>query len=302
MYKYDRWLVNRFIQFIPDTKGLLSRMDRPAQKYIRVNTLKITRDELKERLVAKGFVLKDTILMDVFAVQKSPYPLGASIEYLLGYYYIQDLSSCVAVETLDVKEEHVILDMTSAPGGKTTLIAQKMKNRGSIIALESNLNRINSILFNTFRCGVFNTLIYRMDARQVARLDVRFDRVLLDAPCSCEGIIAKHAARKTSRQPKDIEYCSSRQKILIEAGIKAVRPGGILVYCTCSFAPEENESIISYVLDKFPVKVEPAGYGTEGLQNFGDFQFRQEIKNTRRLYPHIHDTLGFYIARLRIMD
>ena len=231
LYGYDQWLVNRFTQFIPDIKGLLARMDKPAQKYIRVNTLKIASNTLKERLLSKGFVLRDTILRDVFAVQESPYPLGASIEYLLGYYYIQDLSSCLAVEALDVQEEHVILDMTSAPGGKTTLIAQKMKNRGSIIALESNLNRINSILFNTFRCGVFNTLIYRMDARQVADLKIGFDRVLLDAPCSCEGIIAKDAARKTSRQPSDIEYCSSRQKILIEAGIKVVKPGGILVYC-----------------------------------------------------------------------
>jgi 16S rRNA C967 or C1407 C5-methylase (RsmB/RsmF family) len=87
---------------------------------------------------------------------------------------------------------------------------------------------------------------------------------------------------------------------LIEAGVKAVRPGGVLVYSTCSFAPEENENVVNPILDRFDVKIEPLAHGTEGLTKFGYVKFPHEMKNTRRLYPHIHKTLGFYIAKLRI--
>jgi NOL1/NOP2/sun family putative RNA methylase len=218
----------------------------------------------------------------------------------LGYYYIQDLSSCIAVESLDVQEDQIILDMASAPGGKATFIAQKMKNTGCIIALDINSARINSMLFNIARCGVMNSCIYKMDSRQVADLNIKFDRVLLDAPCSCEGVIIKDKTRKTSHTAQDIEYCVSNQMQLIEAAIKVVRPGGLLVYSTCSFAPEENENIVNSLLDRFDVKIEPVQYGIEGLTNFGDIRFHDDIKNTKRLYPHIHNTLGFYIARLRI--
>jgi 16S rRNA C967 or C1407 C5-methylase (RsmB/RsmF family) len=87
---------------------------------------------------------------------------------------------------------------------------------------------------------------------------------------------------------------------LIDAAVKAVRPGGLLVYSTCSFAPEENESIINSLLDRFDIKIEPIEHGTEGLTSFGDIRFRDDLKNTKRLYPHIHNTLGFYIAKVRI--
>lgn len=299
-YGYDEWLISRFIEYVPDLDRFLETMNGLPNQYIRTNTIKISNIDLEKRLTSKGFHLKDTVIRDVFAVQKSPFPIGATTEYLLGYYYIQDLSSCIAVESLDVQEDQIILDMASAPGGKTTFIAQKMKNTGCVIALDINSARINSMVFNIARCGVMNSCIYKMDSRQVADLNIKFDRVLLDAPCSCEGVIIKDKTRKTSHTAQDVEYCVSNQMELIEAAIKVVRPGGLLVYSTCSFAPEENENIVNSTLDRFDVKIEPVLYGIEGLTNFGDIRFHDDMKNTKRLYPHIHNTLGFYIARLRI--
>ncbi|MFL6330953.1 MAG: NOL1/NOP2/sun family putative RNA methylase [Nitrososphaeraceae archaeon] len=299
-YGYDEWLISRFIEYVPDLDRFLETMNGLPNQYIRTNTIKINNIDLGKRLTSKGFHLKDTVIRDVFAVEKSPFPIGATTEYLLGYYYIQDLSSCIAVESLDVQEDQIILDMASAPGGKTTFIAQKMKNTGCVIALDINSARINSMVFNIARCGVMNSCIYKMDSRQVADLNIKFDRVLLDAPCSCEGVIIKDKTRKTSHTAQDVEYCVSNQMELIEAAIKVVRPGGLLVYSTCSFAPEENENIVNSTLDRFDVKIEPVQYGIEGLTNFGDIRFHDDMKNTKRLYPHIHNTLGFYIARLRI--
>jgi NOL1/NOP2/sun family putative RNA methylase len=226
---------------------------------------------------------------------------GATNEYLLGHYYVQDLSSCMAVDALDVSENQSALDVAAAPGGKTTFMAQRMKNTGSIIALEPSARRARSMSFNLARCGVYNTCIMLMDGLQAEKLQGKFDRVLLDAPCSCEGVIAKDATRKTSHTPEDVDYCSGRQDRLIEAAARTVRPGGILVYSTCSFAPEENEMVVDRLLQKFSnMTVEPTEHGSSGLTKFGDTSFDPQLKNARRLYPHIHDTIGFFIARLRV--
>jgi tRNA (cytosine40_48-C5)-methyltransferase len=300
-YGYDRWLVGRFLEYVPDIKEFLAKMELPPTQYIRVNTLKTSGAELASRLESKGFKLRSTILPEVLAVEKAPISAGATTEYLLGHYYIQDLSSCLAVEALDVRENHAILDIAAAPGGKTTFMAQKMKNTGSIIALEPSEKRSRSVSFNLARCGVYNTCVFKMDGMHVEKLGTKFDRVLLDAPCSCEGVIAKDEARKTSHQPQDVDYCSSRQEKLIEAAAGMVRPGGILVYSTCSFAPEENEMVVDQLLRRFHnITVEPIEHGSDGMTSFGDIKFDNQLRNTKRLYPHVHDTTGFFIAKLRV--
>jgi NOL1/NOP2/sun family putative RNA methylase len=300
-YGYDKWLVGRFLEYVSNIEEFLAKMEMPPTRYIRVNTLKTSVAELGGRLESKGFKLRRTILPEVLAVDKAPISTGATTEYLLGHYYIQDLSSCLAVEALDVHENQVVLDIAAAPGGKTTLMAQKMKNTGSIIALEPSERRIRSMSFNLARCGTYNTCIFKMDGMQVERIGMRFDRVLLDAPCSCEGVIAKDESRKTSHQPQDVDYCSIRQEKLIEAATKMVHPGGILVYSTCSFAPEENEMVVDKLLSKFPnVAVEPIAHGSDGLTSFGGINFSHQLRYTKRLYPHVHDTTGFFIAKLRV--
>ena len=300
-YSYDEWLVSRFLEYVPNVKDFLSKMERIPTQYIRVNTLKTSKADLMRRLQSKGFELKNTVVPEVLAVKKAPLVTGATTEYLLGHYYIQDLSSCMAVDALDITPGQLVLDVAAAPGGKTTFMAQKMNNSGAIIAIEPNSRRARSMSFNLARCGVYNTCILKTDALQVVDFETKFDRVLLDAPCSCEGVIAKDPSRKISHTPQDVDYCSRMQQRLIQAAASSVKPDGILVYSTCSFAPEENEMVVDRLLQDFSnITVEPIEYGSSGLTRFGDLIFDDQLRNARRLYPHLHDTTGFFIARLRV--
>jgi NOL1/NOP2/sun family putative RNA methylase len=299
-YGYDSWLVGRFLCYVPKPLEFLAKMDQPPTQYIRANKLKTGVQELAGRLESRGFQLSSTPIPEALAIRHAPLPVGATPEYLMGHYYIQDLSSCMAADALDVSEGQSVLDIAAAPGGKTTFIAQRMKNTGSIVALEPNEKRARSMSFNLARCGVSNACVLRMDGAQAEKLG-KFDRVLLDAPCSCEGVIAKDAKRKTSHEPQDVDQCSNLQGLLIESAARMVKPGGVLVYSTCSFAPEENELVVDALLRKFDnITIEPYAHGSQGLTKFGDLQFDNSLQNARRLYPHIHDTTGFFIARLRV--
>jgi tRNA (cytosine40_48-C5)-methyltransferase len=300
-YGYDEWLVSRFLEYVPKVREFLSKMETTPTQYIRVNTLKISKADLVSRLLSKGFELKNTVMPEVLAVKKAPLPTGATSEYVLGHYYIQDLSSCMAVDALDVAPGQFVLDVAAAPGGKTTFMAQKMNNSGAIIALEPNGRRARSMSFNLTRCGVYNTCIFKSDGFYAGKFEMKFDRVLLDAPCSCEGVIAKDPTRKSSHTPEDVDYCSKIQESLIEAAVSYVKPDGIMVYSTCSFAPEENEMVVDRLLRKFGnISLEPVAYGSSGLTRFGDLKFDGQLKYAHRLYPHLDDTTGFFIARLRV--
>lgn len=300
-YGYDEWLVGRFLKYIPDVKSFLAKMEKPPTQYIRVNTLKIDKEDLVGRLEAKGFRLRNTDMPEVLAVDEAPLATGATTEYMLGQYYIQDLSSCIAVDALDVEYDQTILDIGAAPGGKTTFMAQRMKNSGAIISLEPNHRRARSLSFNLTRCGVWNTSILTRDGLDADKFRMKFDRVLLDAPCSCEGVIAKDASRKRSHTPDDVDYCRAIQEKLMQAAARTVKSSGVLVYATCSFAPEENEMVLDSLLQKFPnITIEPTRFGSKGLTKFGHVSFDPMVKNAQRLYPHLHDTTGFFIARLRI--
>jgi tRNA (cytosine40_48-C5)-methyltransferase len=343
-YGYKEWMVSRFLNYVPNPKKLLEYIDdiENLHTYIRTNTLKISPNVLKKRLIAKGFQLKDTLLDEVFEIvnlhsynstlsskdesipednndisfqnslldlaknssrQNHRLPsIGSTIEYLKGYYYIQDLSSCIAVNELEIpySENLVVLDMAAAPGGKTTHIAQKLNNNGLIVACESNSKRLSSLIFNLSRCFVKNTAVFNLRSERVENLGIKFDRVLLDAPCTCEGIIQKDVSRKKSRKLRDLEICSELQKKLIIAGFSVLKPNGIMVYSTCSFAPEENEMVIQYLIDNFDdARIEPVQLGSDGLRKFNNFEFTDRMNYTKRFYPHFHDTNGFFIAKIR---
>jgi len=314
-------MISRFLTFIPNTEFLLEYIENLNNnnrannfEYIRANKLKIKSEELEKTLIEKGYIIEKTVLKEVFKVEKTINEnnskvnilpsIGSTLEYLKGYYYIQDLSSCLAVEELEIHENNssTVLDMAASPGGKTTFIAQKMNNNGNIIACEPNIKRIPALIFNLSRCNVKNTTIFNINGENVDELGIKFDRILLDAPCSCEGIIAKDQTRKKSREFKDIEICSIKQKTLIKSAIKVLKPEGVMIYCTCSFAPEENEMVIDELLKSnqgSDIKIEPIKYGIDGLSEFNNNKFKTEIKNTKRLYPHLHNTNGFFIAKLK---
>jgi len=298
-YRYDEYMVSRFEQLVPDLEKFLASMEERPPVYVRVNTLKIGQNALIQRLKDKGFSLKTTDLPDCLEITAEPYSIGASAEYLLGYFYIQDKSSMVPALALAPVPGDTVIDMAASPGGKTTHIAQLVHNEGLIVAIEKDPLRMPGLRANLGRCGVRNAALFEMDALEVGRLDLKVDKVLLDAPCTGEGVIAKDRTRKTSRELADIEFCSIQQRDLIDAACTVLKPGGTLVYSTCSYAPEEDEQVVDYAIKKHGMKVEPIPYGSPAITSFGSLKFNQEVANARRMYPHIHRTTGFFVARLR---
>lgn len=300
-YKFKEWMIARYLTIVPDTEKFLDYVNnRVSNQYIRINTLKIDIDTIKQKLSEKDIKLEKTLLSEVFLIKESKFPIGATMEYLSGYYYIQDLSSCLAVESLDIQDDDMVLDMAASPGGKTSFMAQKMNNRGTILALESERKRLRKMMFNLSRCGVINTVLWNLKGEKIINYDFKFDKVLLDAPCSCDGIMQKDPVRKTTYSKKTIQYCSLRQSQLIESALKVVKPNGLLVYSTCSLAPEENEFIINSMIDKFDITIESINYGVDSLVQFGGKIMDKSIKFTKRFYPHIHNTAGFFIAKIRL--
>ncbi len=304
-YSFQSWMLSRYDKYVSDLEGFLQTINNISpRRYIRTNTLKISSNELKEILLEKECLIKETTLDGVFELIDTRYPIGATLEYLLGYYYLQDLSSCYAVDAMELKENMKILDIAASPGGKTTYISQKINNTGLIYAIESDKKRLKKLVFNITRCGSTNVSLFNVNAISLSFSKtfskVKFDNVILDAPCSCDGVIQKDHFRKKSYSTKSIDYCSSRQMKMIDQAISLVRPGGILLYSTCSHSPEENEFVVDSLFDKYDIRIEPYEYGLPGLTSFGNHKLDESLKNTRRFYPHIHNTLGFFIAKIRV--
>ncbi len=301
-YGYDEFIIRRWLNFfgIDETLKLVESMERGIPKHIRVNTLKISESELVDRLSGRGFVLEETEVPFCYKVVEEPFSIGATPEYLMGYYYVMEKSSCVPPLALNPKPGEIVVDFASSPGGKTTFLAQLMRNKGVLIAIEANEERIPPLIDNIHRMGVLNAVVLRMNAVKFKNLGIKADKILLDAPCSGEGVIHKDKSRKTDRGAKDIEFCSTLQRDLIESAIKSLKVDGVLVYSTCSLTPEENEFVIQWALDNFEVELEEIEWGDPALTEIPntDIKFSKEMNRCRRFYPHKHETSGFFVAKL----
>ncbi|MHA1341562.1 MAG: RsmB/NOP family class I SAM-dependent RNA methyltransferase [Promethearchaeota archaeon] len=228
--------------------------------------------------------------------------LGSTHEYLMGKYYLQGLESMLAPFYLNPTESDLVLDMCAAPGSKTTQLAQIMNNKGRILAVESNPKRIKSLIYNLRRCKVYNTTVMLKDATQLLSLNIHPDKILLDAPCSGEGIIRNDPTRKRSKKPEDIEKLMNLQIDLLKTAVKLVKPGGYVMYSTCSIAPEENEFVIQSVLESYKkIKIVPIedDFGMPGFIEVFNIKLSDELLHARRYFPHIHNTNGFFLCLLQ---
>lgn len=197
-----------------------------------------------------------------------------------------------------------ILDMASAPGGKTTYISQLMKNTGVVVANDSSADRLKALKFNLQRLGVTNCIVCNYDGRKFPKVMKGFDRILLDAPCTGLGIISKDQSIKTQRLYIDVKKMSHLQKELILAAIDCCKPGGYIVYSTCSITVEENEWVIDYALKNRNIKLVETGLevGEEGFTKYIEKRFHPSLKLTRRIYPHVHNMDGFYVAKIKKIE
>jgi NOL1/NOP2/sun family putative RNA methylase len=302
-YGYSPYIIDRWLRLWGTdlTHQLILRNEKPLTPTIRVNTLLTSVDSCIEALLSQGFILtQDDPLLPLLTITKQPFSLSSTGEYLNGWFYLQGKASLLPVVALSPQPDELILDCCAAPGGKSTYIAQMMSNQGSLVCLDNNLRRIPSLKANLSRCGVTNCLVYSSDFRRF-KSSQKFNRILIDAPCTGEGIIVTDPSRKKSKSFDDILFCSSRQTMLFDHALSLLQENGVIVYSTCSLAPEENELIVTRALQQHPdLRLVPAGldkWTDPGLEEAFDFKYPTEITLTRRTFPPKHDMEGFFIAK-----
>ena len=282
--------------------------ETPRPMVIRTNTLRTHRRDLAHVLINRGVTLEPVGKWSKVGLQifESQVPLGATPEYLAGHYILQAASSFLPVMALAPQEHERNLDMASAPGGKVTHMAALMRNTGCIFANDSNKDRAKGLIGNIHRLGVKNTIVCSYNALEFPKVMGGFDRVLLDAPCSGTGVIAKDPTVKTNRTEADLLRLPHLQKQLLLAAIDSVdhasKTGGYIVYSTCSVTVEENEQVVQYALNKRPnVRLASTGliFGREGFTRYRTKRFHPSMKETRRYYPHAYNVDGFFVAKLK---
>ncbi|MDF2152130.1 16S rRNA (cytosine(1407)-C(5))-methyltransferase RsmF [Vibrio sp. CAU 1672] len=279
----------------------IAACQKPLRKSIRVNTLKITVDEFIKRAEQKGWQLFPVPwCSNGFWIEadESLVPLGNTAEHMSGLFYIQEASSMMPVSALfmDNPTYAAVLDTAAAPGSKTTQIAALMENKGVLVANEYAASRVKVLHANIERCGVRNAALSNFDGRVFGGwLPEQFDAVLLDAPCSGEGTVRKDEdAMKNWSQASVIDIAAT-QKDLIESAFHALKPGGVLVYSTCTLSTEENQEVCHHLKETFSDAVEFESLA--GL--FDNAEAALTAEGFLHIFPQVYDCEGFFVARMR---
>lgn len=310
-YGYNDFLAEKLYHLFPVAEAIefFEANEVPRPVTIRTNTLRTRRRDLAQALINRGVNLEPigkwtNVGLQVF---ESSVPIGATPEYLAGHYMLQAASSFLPVIALSPQPNERVLDMASAPGGKTTHMAALMQNTGVVFANDANKARTKSLTANVHRLGCKNVVVCSYDGREFPKVIGGFDRVLLDAPCSGTGIISKDTSVKVNKTERDFMLLSHLQKQLILCAIDSVSPtsktGGYFVYSTCSVTVDENEAVVDYALRKRPnVKLVETGleFGRPGFTSYRGKTFHQSVSMTRRFYPHVHNMDGFYVAKFKV--
>ncbi|KAI8098136.1 NOL1/NOP2/sun family-domain-containing protein [Gilbertella persicaria] len=312
-YGYSEFLAEKLFNLFPVSEAIefFEANEVPRPVTIRANTLKTRRRDLAQALINRGVNLEPIGKWSKVGLQvfDSQVPIGATPEYLAGHYMLQAASSFLPVMALAPQPNERVLDMASAPGGKTTHIASLQKNTGMVFANDFTKERLKSLIANIHRMGVKNAVVCNYDGREFPKVIGGFDRVLLDAPCSGTGVISKDPSVKLNKTEKDFIDIPFLQKQLILSAIDSVdaksKTGGYIVYSTCSVTVEENEAVVNYALSKRPnVKLVSTtlDFGREGFVSYRGKSFHPSLKLTRRFYPHVHNMDGFYVAKFKKLD
>lgn len=301
--KYNKLLGDRFEEFFK-----YSLM--PLKKAIRVNTLKITPKKLQKKMPDWEFE-QVPWCKDGFWVTNKIDPkirgLGNLPEHALGYFYVQDPASMIPPLVLDPKPGDRVLDMCAAPGSKSTQIAQYLKGEGLLVCNDNAADRLRSLEINIRRMGIVNVLVLNNQANHLDKLErdgVSFDKVLVDAPCSGSGTIRKSYKTLLKYNQRFIDRTAALQNKIIKAGFQVLKPGGTLVYSTCTLEPQENEETISYLINEFPRQVEVQEIKlplkrSENITEWDGKKYHDDVKKTLRIYPQDNDSEGFFVAKIK---
>ncbi|CAM42450.1 putative nucleolar protein [Leishmania braziliensis MHOM/BR/75/M2904] len=305
LYEYNELLMDSVLRLFPPAEAVdfLEAMEKTRPTTIRVNTLKAKRRDLVQALVKRGMNVEPLEKWSKVGLQvfESNVPIAGTIEYLAGQYMLQAAASFLPVMALAPQEHERVLDMSAAPGGKTTYIAQLMKNTGVLFANDVSEPRCKSLNSNLQRLGVTNCIVTNYDGTGYERVMRNFDRVLLDAPCSGTGIISRDKSIKMGKQYEDIQRASQLQRALLLSAIDACRVAGYVVYSTCSFLVEEDEAIVDFALKRRDVQVVEMGlpFGRPGFTKYRHHRYHDSLELSRRYFPHVHNMDGFFVCKLK---
>jgi NOL1/NOP2/sun family putative RNA methylase len=320
---YSKYLREKF----PPKEGFVSRMEAllgeaEAKEFfdisytkcpssIRCNTLKIGVDDLLKRLKDYGWDIRQPFedFPEVMIIDSdlSPGEIGKTKEHLLGYYYVQEISSMLPMLALKPEAGDFVLDLCASPGSKTTQAAAMMENDGTIIANEVSMGRIGVLNSNLERCGVMNSIVTRKEGASLCekllkKSQFRFDKILVDAPCSGEGTLRKSPKTFLMWNPNMIKKIASTQRKLASAALRLLKVGGTMIYSTCTLAPEEDEMVVDYLIRNFDIEIEELDLPLKtraGVTEWEGKELSKDCEKCLRLYPQDNDTDGFFVCKIR---
>lgn len=279
-YSYEPWIIETWLQYysVDFVEKLLAAGNERPPMTIRLNWLKIRKEDLKEALVARGYEVEDGKLCQNAINVKGSGLLDTEL-YAHGLFTPQDESSMLVAEKLNPKHGELIMDVCAAPGGKTTAIAERMNNTGKIIASDIYRRKLDQVDKEAKRLGITNIETRSWDATRVDSTMVgKADRVLVDAPCSGLGVVRRKPEIKYKEKTDGMELLPKKQLAILSASAAYVKPGGTLIYSTCTVNPEENEKVVAEFIKKNP-------------------SFKKEERTL--LLPNVNGTDGFFICVMK---
>ena len=294
-YSFPQWMVERFVRQygMADTEKLLQYYNQPAPLWIRTNTLKISREALKTQLEQEGLVVSESRYTPEGLQIHSAVNLHQLKAFQQGLFTVQDESSMLVALAAEPDKDMRRLDVCSAPGGKSTHMAQLMKNTGSIYACDIHKHRLELIEENCKRLGITNIKTVEQDGTVLTRRwQEPFDVIVCDVPCSGLGVLGRRADARWSKESEDIAGLCGIQKRILEEAAQLVVPGGTLIYSTCTITPEENQDMVEQFLARHP-EYEADNTITDCWLNMD-----KETNGYVQFLPFIDDMDGFFIARM----
>ena len=296
-------VIERYGELSGDKASFAAMLATPLPVCLWANRLRITADDLADRLKSEGFEVEPVAWnKDAFRLPATARP-GQSWLYKAGLCQIQEEAALLPVNLLAPQPGEHILDLCAAPGNKTAQIATALNNRGTVIANDIQAGRLAPLHAAIARLGLVNITTTAMDGVSFPRKSGPFDRVLADVPCSGEGTIRKGPRMHQPVTDKFRNWLRGKQRALLRQAIDLCRPGGRIIYSTCTFAPEENEAIVDAILSErrdiqLISAAEDMAGTSPGITEWQGKSFSKTLTKTLRVWPHKSGTGGFFAAIL----
>jgi len=297
--------LERYAPLVDDRTAFFDACERPLPSVVRVNTIKASPERVRAALEEDGVGYEPVGWHEGLLTFAERGP-GTTWPYFHGWLHGQEEVSALPALALDPQPGERIWDACAAPGSKTTQLSAMMADTGTVVGNDNNLGRLSALRHNAERLGVTNLAVTNQDGRNFSLKPFGFDAfdgALVDAPCSCEGTVRKNPTTLEQWTLEHVHSVAAIQKGILSRAMQATKPGGTVVYSTCTFAPEENEAVLDHVLETEDCELVefdlPLSH-REGVTEWQDDEFDPSVRNAKRIYPHYNDTGGFFCAKLEV--